>query len=60
VVRDRDRGPGLKERILALEGEYVVRRGPAKKYRRLLEAINADDPRRIHRQAASLRERMTR
>jgi hypothetical protein len=29
------------------------------KYRRLLEAINDDDPARILRQACTLRERMT-
>jgi hypothetical protein len=51
---------GLKAALIMAEpGEFVIARGPAKKYRRLLDAINADDPTRI-RTHATLREALTR
>jgi hypothetical protein len=60
VVKPAAGKRGLREAlILAEPGEYVVQRGPSKKYRRLLDAINADDPTRI-RTHATLREAMTR
>ena len=46
LVRDRMLRPRGEEVIRAHEGEFVVRRGPAKKHRRLLEAINTGQPRR--------------
>ena len=50
----RDRAPrGGEERIRALAGEYVVQRGPAQKYRKLLEAINAGNAKAIRHYAAS-------
>jgi hypothetical protein len=52
---------GLREAmILAEPGEFVVRAAPARTYRTLLEAINANDPAQIQRQARTLRERLTR
>ena len=46
LVRDRMLRPRGEEVIRAHEGEFVVRAGPAKKYRRLLTAINAGGSRR--------------
>jgi hypothetical protein len=60
VIPDRQRRPGLEESITAQQGEYVVKLGPSKKYRRLLDAINADDPTKIKQQAKSLKEALTR
>lgn len=56
----QDRAPGREEPIVAEQGEFIVRRGPAAKYRSLLEAINQGDAREIQRQAGSLKEAMTR
>lgn len=56
LIRDRMTRPGGEEVIRAHEGEFVVRKGPAKKYRRLLAAINAgQSPDRI----AALAETLT-
>jgi hypothetical protein len=57
MVKDRTRGT-LEERITAQQGEYVIRRGPSTKYRRLLEAINQDRPVEVKRLASTLRTRM--
>lgn len=56
----RDRRPGMDEPITAQQGEFVVARGPAKKYRGLLEAINEGDVPEIKRQARTLKEALTR
>jgi hypothetical protein len=56
-VPNRTRGT-LEERIVAQEGEYVVRRGPATKYRKLLEAINRDRPAEVKRLTGRLCSRM--
>ncbi len=50
-----DTRPGPSTRITALEREFVVRPGPSKKYRPLLEAINQNlPPKRISKLAQAL------
>lgn len=55
----QDRNPrSMEERVTALQGEYVIQRGPSQKYRKLLEAINQDRPADIKRHASNLKARM--